>query len=335
MMKVFAVVALAFAAGLADVPLAVAQAPGGQVSAGQSVTPPPAAGAPGAGTQPGAAGRRGRGGGRGGQAITLGPDDKPAFDAPPAGFDVRRAGAPAGKVELVEYKSTHVGTTRKMNVYTPPGYSADQKYPVLYLLHGIGGDENEWINMCRPNVILDNLIAEKKAVPFIVVLPNGRAQTDDRAQGNVYAGSNAFANFEGDLLKDVIPTIESKYSVLKDREHRAVAGLSMGGGQSLNFGLGNLDRFAWVGGFSSAPNTKPAEQLVPDAAAAKEKLKLLFLACGTRDGLMNITQRTHVYLKEKGVPHIYHIDGGAHDGPEWKQAFFHFAQHVFKESPKP
>ena len=152
-----------------------------------------------------------------------------------------------------------------MNVYTPPGYSADEKYPVLYLLHGIGGDETEWQRFCKPDVILDNLIADGKAVPMIIVMPNGRAQKNDRAEGNVFASAPAFETFEEDLLDDVIPAIESRYSVIADREHRALAGLSMGGGQSLNFGLAHLDTFAWVGGFSSAPNTSrpPSSSPIP------------------------------------------------------------------------
>ena len=153
--------------------------------------------------------------------------------------------------------------------YTPPNYSKDQEYPVLYLLHGIGGDETEWQRFCKPEVILDNLIADHKTVPMIVVMPNGRAQKNDRAEGNVFAAAPAFAKFEADLLDDVIPAIESRYSVRADREHRALAGLSMGGGQSLNFGLSHLDTFAWIGGFSSAPNTKPPEELVPDPTATR------------------------------------------------------------------
>jgi len=164
---------------------------------------------------------------------------------------------------VIQYDSKTVGTRRNMNVYTPPGYSADQKYAVLYLLHGIGGDETEWQRLCKPEVIMDNLIADKKAVPMVIVMPNGRAQENDRAEGNVFASAPAFANFERDLLQDVIPAIESRYSVIADREHRALAGLSMGGGQSLNFGLAHLDTFAWVGGFSSAPNTKPPAELAP------------------------------------------------------------------------
>ena len=117
---------------------------------------------------------------------------------------------------------------------------------------------------------MDNLIADGKAVPMIIVMPNGRAQKNDRAEGNVFASAPAFEKFEADLLNDVIPAIESQYSVVADRDHRALAGLSMGGGQSLNFGLSHLDTFAWIGGFSSAPNTKPPAELVPDPAAARK-----------------------------------------------------------------
>jgi enterochelin esterase-like enzyme len=169
---------------------------------------------------------------------------------------------------MITYESQTVGATRRMQVYTPPDYTKDKKYPVLYLLHGIGGDENEWQRFAKPNVLLDNLLADGKAVPMIIVMPNGRAQKNDRAEGDVFRSAPAFAAFEEDLLKDVIPAIESRYSVQADREHRALAGLSMGGGQSLNFGLAHLDTFAWIGGFSSAPNTKPPAQLVPDPAAA-------------------------------------------------------------------
>src|SRR5207244_10464284 len=123
-------------------------------------------------------------------------------------------------------------------------------------------------------------------VPMIMVTPNGRAQKDDRPGANPFATAPAFAVFEQDLLKDVIPTIESRYSVQKDQEHRAIAGLSMGGGQSLNFGLAHLDTFAWIGGFSSAPNTKSPADLLPDPAAVKQKLKLLWLSVGSKDGLI-------------------------------------------------
>jgi enterochelin esterase-like enzyme len=267
---------------------------------------------------------------RGTAPIVLGPDDKAAFPAAPAGFDRRRDDIPHGQLELVEYPSTTVGTKRKMTVYTPPGYSKDSTYPVLYLLHGIGGDENEWRRHGTPDVILDNLYADKKLVPMIVVLPNGRAQPNDRAEGDVYKQTKAFETFEQDLLKDIIPFIEKTYPAKKDRENRALAGLSMGGGQSLNFGLGNLDAFAWVGGFSSAPNTRTPETLLQKPEAAARQLKLLWVSCGDQDGLLYISQRTHAYLKEKGVPHIWHVDSGAHSWPVWKNDLYLFSQRIFR-----
>lgn len=264
-----------------------------------------------------------------GREIKLNPDDVPAFPEPAKGWDIRRGDMPRGKTELVEYESKSVGATRKMNVYTPPGYSADKKYPVLYLLHGIGGDENEWQQFARPGQLLDILIAEGKAVPMIVVMPNGRAQKNDRAEGNVFASAPAFAAFERDLLEDLIPAIEKRYSVLADREHRAIAGLSMGGGQSLNFGLGHMDKFAWVGGFSSAPNTRPPVELVPDPEQAK-KLKLLWVSCGSKDGLIGVSQAVHAYLKEKEIPHIWHVPAHGHDPNQWKQDLYYFYQKVFQ-----
>lgn len=269
--------------------------------------------------------RRGFGG-----PIELKPDDKPAFADPAEGFDKAREGIAHGKLETVEYDSKSVGNKRKAVIYTPPGYSPDQKYPVLYLLHGIGGDENEWPRGAKPEVILDGLIADKKTVPLIVVMPNGRAQPDDRPGTNVFASAAAFGKFDKDLLGDLIPFVESKYSVKKDRESRALAGLSMGGGQSLNFGLANLDTFAWVGGFSSAPNTRPAAELIPDAEKAKKQLKLLYLSCGNKDGLIRISQGFHSALKEKEIPHIWHVDEHAHDFQHWKKALFHFSQLIFK-----
>ncbi len=261
--------------------------------------------------------------------IVLSPDDVAAFPEPPAGFDRNREDIPRGRLEVIEYESKTVGVKRRMQVYTPPGYNKDRKYPVLYLLHGIGGDETEWQRFAQPGRLLDNLLADGKAVPMIIVMPNGRAQKNDRAEGNVFSAAPAFAVFERDLLDDVIPTIESRYSTFTDREHRALAGLSMGGGQSLNFGFAHLDQFAWIGGFSSAPNTKKPEELLPDASRAVS-LKLLFLSCGNQDGLFEISQRFHRYLVENNVPHVWHVSGHGHDPPEWKQAAYYFLQKVFQ-----
>lgn len=251
----------------------------------------------------------------------------------PAGFDALQANIPHGTIDTISYESKTVGATRRSLIYTPPGFSKTKKYAVLYLLHGIGGDEKEWFNQGKPQVILDNLYAQGKLEPMIVVLPNGRAMKDDRAVGNIMEPEKvqAFATFEKDLLNDLIPYIESKYPVLTDKDHRAIAGLSMGGGQSLNFGLGNLDKFSWVGGFSSAPNTKKPEELVPDAEAAKQKLKLLWISCGDKDGLITFSKRTHEYLTSKDVPHIYYIEPGVHDFKVWKNGLYMFSQLLFKK----
>ncbi|MFD2828214.1 alpha/beta hydrolase-fold protein [Leeuwenhoekiella polynyae] len=250
----------------------------------------------------------------------------------PEGFDVPQTDIKHGKLDTIQYASKTVGTNRKALVYTPPGYTKGKKYPVLYLLHGIGGDHLEWLKGGHPEVILDNLYAKEQAEPMIVVMPNGRAMKDDRAVGNIMAPDKveAFATFEQDLLKDLIPFIEKNYPVKKDREHRAIAGLSMGGGQSLNFGLGNLDTFSYVGGFSSAPNTKAPEVLVPDPEAAREKLNLLWISCGDADRLLRFSERTHNYLVENDVPHVYYIEPGDHNFKVWKNGLYMFAKLIFK-----
>ena len=250
----------------------------------------------------------------------------------PIGYDIVREGISHGKIDTITYFSKTVGNKRKALIYTPPGFSKGKTYPVLYLLHGIGGDEKEWLNGGQPQVILDNLYAENKLMPMIVVMPNGRAMKDDRATGNIMAADKvqAFATFEKDLLNDLIPYIEKNYPAIKDSEHRAIAGLSMGGGQSLNFGLGNLDKFAWVGGFSSAPNTKIPQELMPKPEDAKAKLKLLWISCGDKDGLMNFSKRTHEYMKANGVPHIFYVDHGYHDFKVWKNSLFMYSQLLFK-----
>jgi enterochelin esterase-like enzyme len=250
----------------------------------------------------------------------------------PQGFDEERTGIATGKIDTISYSSKTVGNTRKALIYSPPGFSKEKKYPVLYLLHGIGGDEKEWLKGANPQVILDNLYAENKLEPMLVVMPNGRAMKNDRAEGNIFAPDKieAFSRFEGDLLNDLIPFIEKNYPVLKDRENRAIAGLSMGGGQSLNFGLGNLHKFAWVGAFSAAPNTKEPEALLPNPQEVKEKLELLFISCGDKDDLINVSQRTHNYLFQEGVPHIYYLEPGGHDFKVWKNGLYMFSQFLFK-----
>ena len=315
----------------------------------------PAPGAP----APQAAGRAGRGGFGG--PIELGPDDKPAFPDPPAGFNIKRDNIPHGELTPVEYDSKSLGTRRRMRVYTPPGYSTTRKYPVLYLLHGIGGTDTEWTQACHANIVIDNLLAEGKVQPMVMVFPDGNSSRTvaDLAAGGRGSGARGgqapegrgaaapgapgagagrgrgmnmeawLTPFENDLLKDIIPYIDSNYSVYTDRDHRALAGLSMGGGQTLNIGLVHPETFAWVGGFSSAPDTRqPASALVPDPSVPKQ-LKLVWLGCGNKDGLIRISQAVHNYLKENGVAHIWHVDGNAHDTTEWDNNLYLFSQHIF------
>ena len=179
-------------------------------------------------------------------------------------------------------------------------------------------------------MILDNLIADGKVVPMVVVMPNGHAQPNDRPEGNVFLHAPAFARFERDLLDDVLPAVEARYPVRTAREHRALAGLSMGGGQALNFGLAHWDVFAWVGAFTPAPNTKPPEELLPNRAKARGRLKLLWLRSRNKDGLRRMSQRWHAYLKEHAVPHVWHVDDNGHDARAWKSNLYSFAQQLFR-----
>lgn len=263
--------------------------------------------------------------------IELASDDVRAFPEPPPSFIQKRDGVAAGTIERFEYRSEVTGTTRQANVYLPPGYTSAKRYPVLYLLHGIGGDQNEWLAVASPNLVLDNLIANGKAVPMIIVMPNGRALPDDRAIGDPFTAEKvaAFARFEQDLLEHLIPAIEQRYSTATDRRNRALAGLSMGGGQTLNFGFAHLDKFAWIGAFSSAPNTKPPADLFSNLDAVRE-VELIYLSCGNKDGLINFSQGVHRYLRDHDVPHIWNVDDHGHDPKTWASNLYYFLQRVFK-----
>jgi enterochelin esterase-like enzyme len=266
------------------------------------------------------------------QTFTAASDDSSEFPPPPAGYDSYRPDIARGKITTATYHSTTVGVDRQALVYTPPGYSEDRKYNVLYLLHGIGGDEREWYNNGKPAIILDNLYDDQKLEPMIVVFPNGRAMVNDDPAGDIFSPDKlqAFETFEFDLLNDLIPFIDLNYPVLTGRENRALAGLSMGAGQALNFGLAHLDTFAWVASFSAAPNTKAPAELIPDPAAAAMSLLKLWISCGTNDGLLYISQQTHEYLEQHNVPHIYNlVEGAGHDWKVWKYGLYHFSQLIF------
>ena len=266
--------------------------------------------------------------------IRLTPDDVRAFPAPPRGFADPAPGLPRGRIEDLDYRSGVTGTQRHARIYLPPGYASGHRYPVLYLLHGIAGNQDEWRGYVRGPVILDKLEASGQALPMIVVMPNGRALPDDAPPpaDKVFTPANTagFEQFERDLLEFLIPAVDSTYPTLADREHRAIAGLSMGGGQALNFGLAHLDRFAWIGAFSPAPNTHGIDELVPDAAGARRELKLLYLSCGNQDGLISVSQAVHRGLVQRAVAHVWNVDDHGHDRDSWAENFHRFAQLIFR-----
>lgn len=253
------------------------------------------------------------------------------FPIPPTGFNEARENIAHGELKMVEYDSKSLGLHRLLRVYTPPGYSPDRKYPVLYLHHGLGNTSTEWTQRARAPIIADNLYAAGKMQPMIIVFPSGNATATvaDQKQGDRTQEAYGAA-YEKDLLQDIIPFVESHFPVYTDRSHRAIAGMSMGGGQTLNIGLTHLDLFGSIAAVSSAPNTRAPAELVPDPAALKN-LKLLWLGVGTRDPLMRINMGMHTFLKEKGVPHFWRLDGSGHDTAVMSSNFYHFAQKLFKE----
>ncbi|MBN2138068.1 MAG: hypothetical protein JW720_09690 [Sedimentisphaerales bacterium] len=236
---------------------------------------------------------------------------------------------PHGAVHVHRYRSKSLGVTRGFYVYTPPGYetSKDKKYPVLYLLHGMGDTENCWTVIGRANLILDNLIAGDKARAMIIVMPYGhtpRVPADVRSIGR-------YGAFEKDLLEDVIPYIEKSYSVSADRKDRAIAGLSMGGGQSLTVGLGNLDSFGWVGAFSSAvPRGESLDRLLAEPELINEKLRLLWIGCGKNDFLFEANTVFIERLKKDKIHHVAHISEGGHEWRIWRRYLNEFAPLLFR-----
>ncbi|SHM50277.1 Enterochelin esterase [Chitinophaga jiangningensis] len=256
---------------------------------------------------------------------------------PPAGFNIQREDIPHGKLVAVQYDSKTLGKRREMNVYTPPGYSPKQKYPVIYLLHGLGQDYGQWTEWCQADVIMDNGIAAGTIKPAIMVFPNCDTwlTVGDTAKGKRSGKADGYAgygkSFEDDLLQDIIPYIDAHYGT--DKKHRALAGLSMGGGQSYNIGLYHPDTFAYVGGFSAAPNTNQFGGMydipfIPDMTKARKRLKLLWVGCGNQDGLFSISEKVHAYLDSIRLPHIYVVDTNGHDNKEWDRNLYQFTWYM-------
>jgi enterochelin esterase-like enzyme len=262
----------------------------------------------------------------------MGPTENLAdYPAPPEGFNVVQESIPHGEVRLVEYESRTSGTRRPLRLYLPPGYSADRKYPVLYLQHGLGNTSTEWIQRARVPIIADNLIAGGKMVRMIIVFPSGNATATpaDEKQGDRTQAAYG-QPYHDDLLKDIIPFVEANYAAHTDRVHRGIAGMSMGSGQALNIGLTNLDRFAWIAVVAPAPNTRPPAELISNPAVLNQ-LKLFWLSVGNRDALYRVAYDLHTYARERGVAHIWRVDTNAHDTAAMSANFYYFAQKLFRE----
>ena len=248
------------------------------------------------------------------------PGDEPAF------YDSRAV--PHGEVRMMLYESKAMGVTRWLWVYTPPGYDRSAaKYPVLYLLHGNGEAQNGWVMNGRANIILDNLIADRKAQPMVVVMPQGHALQGANVGPLVrIAGETGMFSdrFPKDLLEDVIPLVERSYRVYADADHRAIAGLSMGGGQALSIGLNHTDVFHWVLGYSAAvggqflPIDSTFQQVLTDPGAANKKLRLVWISCGKQDFLYQANKQLADKLKEKGLNVTYKETEGAHVWSVWR-----------------
>jgi enterochelin esterase-like enzyme len=235
------------------------------------------------------------------------------------------------------YKSAVVGDERDFYVYTPPGYNprAKQKYPVLYLLHGFSDDASGWTAVGRANVIIDNLIAQGKVTPMLVVMPLGYGAPEIVSGGFGGFRDDAlrqrnFDRFTQALLTEVIPQVESAYHVIANRNSRAIAGLSMGGAESLLTGLNHLDEFAWVGSFSSGGLQADFSAQFPSLdAGANKRLRALWVACGVDDGLIGVNRRFREWLKSKGIDHADIETPGVHSWMVWRRNLANFSQLLF------
>jgi len=261
-----------------------------------------------------------------------------AQDEPtPAYLEMRNV--PHGTVQELNYRSDSIDKDREALVYLPPGYDgSSERYPVLYLLHGAGGDERTWVDRQQANVILDNLIAEGRLDPLVVVMPYGytsRLEEGQRRRGAADYKTD-MEEFAVDFINDLVPLVESRYRVVADREHRAIAGLSMGGGQSLAIGLMHPDMFNAVAGFSSAMQiaNSPAwggvdmEQVLRNDEAINQ-LELLWVGCGTEDTLFGVNRAFSEQLTAHGVEHVFRVTLGAHTAPVWSRYLYEVAPQLF------
>jgi enterochelin esterase-like enzyme len=242
---------------------------------------------------------------------------------------------PHGTVHINWYSSKTVDAPRGLYVYTPPGYEAGrERYPVLYLLHGSGDTESGWVTIGRANWILDNLIASGKAKPMLIVMPYGRALPDVYLGPASVGTAPAPTAFGADLLTDVIPYVEKNYRVSSKADDRALAGLSMGGGQTLQIGLTHLDTFHYLGAFSAGIRGQNVEEqykdVFSDPAAANKRLKVFYIACGKTDSLFPASKGLSDALDKAQVKHQFVESEEGHVWRNWRNYLADFAPRLFR-----
>jgi enterochelin esterase family protein len=248
---------------------------------------------------------------------------------------------PHGTVDHHFYRSAIVGDERDYFVYTPPGYAAAGKtlYPVLYLLHGFSDDASGWTAVGKANLIMDSLIASGQAKPMIVVMPLGYGapeilnRTGPPSAGSAALRDKNMSNFRAALIEEVIPAVEKSYRVDTDRHARAIAGLSMGGAESLTTGLNRMDKFSWVGSFSAGGTGDDYAAVFPQAGEKmNEELHLLWMACGTEDRLIEPNRKMIAWLKTKGVAVTAVETPGMHTWMVWRHNLITFAPLLFQKT---
>jgi enterochelin esterase-like enzyme len=245
---------------------------------------------------------------------------------------------PHGEIHHHFYKSAVAQDDRDYYVYTPPNYdpAATKTYPVLYLLHGYSDDASGWTAVGHANVILDNLIAQGKAKSMIVVMPLGYGAMEFLRQewdawSHIELRDRNFKQFTETLLTEIMPRVESEYRITKDRNSRAIAGLSMGGSESLLTGLNNLDKFSWIGAFSSGGIPEDFQKDFPSLdAKANQPLHLLWIACGTGDHLITVNRNLREWLTTRGVKHADIETPGMHTWMVWRRNLVEFAQLILR-----
>lgn len=240
---------------------------------------------------------------------------------PPMPWEMRKVSH--GDVTTITYDSKAAGDQRRVTIYTPPGYQPGQaaKLPVLYLLHGNGEIESSWVQYGRANLIADNLLAEGRMKPMIIVMPKGHTYKPGETPAAGVPVEIAFkaSVFKEDLLETIIPLVEKRFSVKTDQPNRAIMGLSMGGAQSVSIGLGNLDRFSHVGIFSAGSSSPEVlASLTADPKAANEQIKLLWIGCGRLDRGFGGVEKLHDELTKAGIVHTYKPTDGAHVWLNWR-----------------